>query len=1623
MLLLVFPEASAQFVKSPVVLVGTHNSGVNWVDIDIDGDLDLSVSGDSLDIDTGRGKLYLNNIGIITFNRDIRATEDGDQKWSDFNNDGYPDLLYAGDADGKTAGIDTFDVSLNYYNKYTGFTVVTDASVDWGDYDNDGDYDVLIAGQDASGLIRTDLYKNDNGVFINVNAGLPGVIVGKVAFVDYDLDMDLDIFISGRDVNINKYTRLWKNTGGSFQVTNDIFINLDFSQFDWGDFNNDGYPDLILGGLNNSIPRGFIYLNNAGTSFTQSNMKVPGARYGSSAFGDVDNDGDLDAFISGYKASEVLKTRYIFENNSTDSLIPMAFTSDYVSRSFIQFGDYNGDNKLDFVTNGMDEDWKGRTYIADNTTAVANSKPSKPQNLEALIEGTSVILKWDPSTDYNTEQKALTYNIYVGTSSEGIDIVSPIADISTGFRRISRQGYIQDTAWIIKNLPVGTYYWGVQAIDNALGASLFSDEATFEIKNRFTDVQYTETDMSTSPAIYFDCDHDNDLDMVLNYSNSLLIVENTLTSFSQANYRTIFENGCYYIYTITPNDYNNDNLMDLTISGDYPVDGLLDSTIALIEYNNPFSYEIIDSALVKDVSFEYALWVDLNNDGRQDLITSGKTLNLGINNKPVTYILKNLGDGNFQKIYHSIRGFEKTGAVSGDFDNDLDVDIIIYGLDSLGVANTYLYINNGNFSFSENLILNNELYRNNLEYQIYTGDFDLNGELDIYMAGITVTNDKYARVLLNNDMNFTDANLPVRSSGTMSNFWADYDYDGDLDIYSVNTYGTPDNKVRLYLNNNCTLNETITDLGASYIVDLPFTAVNLDNKNGLDFVVKNPGGIYNQYFDNWGSDGRINTAPANTHFDQDQLDIILKWDKLTSCPACTYNIRVGTQPDNVNIMSPMSDLSTGYRYVVQPGNAYLNDSWKLCDLPVGKYYWSVQAVDPANTGGPWAPEDSFTVSLIDADFSFTTICRGDSTEFTDLSVSTEAITGWKWNFGDGYSSNLQKLKHLYANAGTFTAGLWAYSESGDSAYQEYDVMVKAVPDADFTADITCQGTPTTFINNTNANGTTILSWLWNFGDDSEPSTLEEPGTHGYINSGDYEVDLVATADNGCVDLITKTVTVSSYPVTLISADALLTFCKGDSVTLSVPHNNSYTYNWMAGGTSITGGDNSKYVARLSGNYNVEVINPVGDCRDTSSMVTVTSIDAPVAPLISADGDLEFCQGDSVILSVTNTAGYTYQWKLNGGAVGTDSYSMVAKNPGEYNLVVTNSNLCSAVSSNSVNVVVNQLPAAETVNLSGSSTFCEGGSVTLSVSSSAGYTYHWRNENGFIPVATTTSYSTGTEGIYQLEITNTYGCTSRTLPVNVTVKPMPYKPLVKSDNYQPGECMGETPLRLDADQVVPEYSYQWYRNGIPVPGETSSTLEDFLTEGDYSLEADLNGCTAESDVINVFFEDAPNKPSLSAQGPTVWYLTCSIRDTSLYKYRWYCNGKLITGANNYYYIAGRKMGEYQVSIGNSLGCYTISDVLSIPSGDVGIDDIDPFEGLNIYPNPTTGLFTIEIDNNLFGKLWLRIITENGKEVMSLNLDKTTEHFMYEVDLSGQSKGLYIINLLIDRHFATRKVIVE
>ncbi|GAI79757.1 unnamed protein product, partial [marine sediment metagenome] len=76
-----------------------------------------------------------------------------------------------------------------------------------------------------------------------------------------------------------------------------------------------------------------------------------------------------------------------------------------------------------------------------------------------------------------------------------------------------------------------------------------------------------------------------------------------------------------------------------------------------------------------------------------------------------------------------------------------------------------------------------------------------------------------------------------------------------------------------------------------------------------------------------------------------------------------------------------------------------------------------------------------------------------------------------------------------------------------------------------------------------------------------------------------------------------------------------------------------------------------------------------------------------------------------------------------------------------------------------------------------------------------------------------------------------------------------------------------------------------------------------------------------------------------------------------------------------------------------------------------------------PNPTPGMFTIEMDNQLYGELFIFIYTQEGKEVFNIKFYKNIQHLKTQIDLSGQGSGLYVILLSLDNYKTERKLIIE
>ncbi|MFM8960798.1 MAG: hypothetical protein ACKOKH_11115, partial [Bacteroidota bacterium] len=164
------------------------------------------------------------------------------------------------------------------------------------------------------------------------------------------------------------------------------------------------------------------------------------------------------------------------------------------------------------------------------------------------------------------------------------------------------------------------------------------------------------------------------------------------------------------------------------------------------------------------------------------------------------------------------------------------------------------------------------------------------------------------------------------------------------------------------------------------------------------------------------------------------------------------------------------------------------------------------------------------------------------------------------------------------------------------------------------------------------------------------------------------------------------------------------------MTLSVPIQPFWTYQWYNGNVLIGGAVSNAYTASSSGNYSVQIIDELG-CRGATQPVGVEVWPNP-SPSISPSGNFTICQGTPVVLSVQGVAGSTYQWFFNNILVSNAiSNAFAATQSGTYTVRETSIHGCSSLSS-PVQVSVRPI-----VNTSLAATICQGqgyafGSQTL-----------------------------------------------------------------------------------------------------------------------------------------------------------------------------------------------------------------------------------------------------------------------------------------------------------------------
>lgn len=572
----------------------------------------------------------------------------------------------------------------------------------------------------------------------------------------------------------------------------------------------------------------------------------------------------------------------------------------------------------------------------------------------------------------------------------------------------------------------------------------------------------------------------------------------------------------------------------------------------------------------------------------------------------------------------------------------------------------------------------------------------------------------------------------------------------------------------------------------------------------------------------------------------------------------------------------------------------------------------------------------------------TTFCTGGSVV---LNASTGTGYTYVWKRDGTAISGATAASYTATLGGTYTVDITSAGCTSTSSGTV--VTVSPTPSATISA-----GGATTFC----AGGSVTLSattgtgysYQWR----NNGSNISGATASSYTATAAGNFTVVVTA-NGCSSTsVAVVVTVNAAPTATISAGGATSFCTGGSVVLSASTGTGYAYQWRRDGATISGATASSYTATLAGTYTVLIT--ASGCSATSSGIPV-SVGTTPATTVTAGGATTFCSGGSVALSASTGTGYTYQWRNNGSNIsGATSSSYTATASGVYSVVVNNSG-CTATSGNTT-VTVNPSPSA-TVTAGGATSFCAGGSVTLSANTGTGLTYQWRNNGSNISGATSSTYTATASGSYTVVVTSS-GCSTTSAATSVTVSAAPTATI--SAGGATTFCSGSS-VTLSANTGT-GLTYQWRRNGSNISGATASTYSA-NTAGTYTVVVSNGGCSTTSSGIVVTVNAAPSA-SITAGGSTTFCtggsVTLSANTGTGLTYQWRRNGTNLSGATANSYTATTS-GSYTVVVTGG-GCSTTSatttvTVSSVPSATITAGGATSFctgGSVNLSANTGTGL---------------------------------------------------------------------
>ncbi|MBB6609986.1 PKD domain-containing protein [Pontibacter sp. Tf4] len=266
------------------------------------------------------------------------------------------------------------------------------------------------------------------------------------------------------------------------------------------------------------------------------------------------------------------------------------------------------------------------------------------------------------------------------------------------------------------------------------------------------------------------------------------------------------------------------------------------------------------------------------------------------------------------------------------------------------------------------------------------------------------------------------------------------------------------------------------------------------------------------------------------------------------------------------------------------------------------------------------------------DFIVAGNCENNRISFTDKSTATtDAITGWHWDFGDNTTSTLQHPEHTFSTPNTYQVTLTLTFATGCQTAITKPVVINPKPVVAMELPDVCILDEAQFVNkSTIASGT--MTYLWEFGD-GKTSTEVNP-RHRYTAEKEYTVRLTATSDKGCSETIeVKYVVSGAYPKADFSAAQ---FCQQQGVQFTdastVPFGRIVRWEWDFGDGTTSSEQHPKHTYERAATYQVTLKAYSGIICESIVTKTITVNPEPVAEFQAGN----VCDGEAIVFKNTST---------------------------------------------------------------------------------------------------------------------------------------------------------------------------------------------------------------------------------------------------------------------------------------------------------------------------------------------------------------------------------------------------